>query len=60
MKLNCLIIDDEPGRFDLLEDFIQKVPYLNLVARCEGRLRPSRILKKEEIDLVKLIFACPN
>ncbi len=36
MNLNCIIIDDEPWALDLMEDFIRKIPYLKLVARCEG------------------------
>jgi DNA-binding LytR/AlgR family response regulator len=60
MKVNCLIIDDEPWALDLLEDFIQKVPYLNLVARCEGPVAAFPYFEKEEIDLVLLDIRMPD
>lgn len=60
MRINCLIIDDEPWALDLLEDFIQKVPYLNLVARCEGPVEAFPYFEKEEIDLVLLDIRMPE
>jgi DNA-binding LytR/AlgR family response regulator len=60
MKINCLIIDDEPWALDLLEDFIQKVPFLNLVARCEGPVQALACFEKEEIDLVFLDIKMPD
>lgn len=60
MKLNCLIIDDEPWALDLMEDFIQKIPYLKLVARCEGPMAAIPWFEKEEIDLVLLDIKMPD
>ncbi len=60
MKLNCLIIDDEPWALDLMEDFIQKIPYLRLAARCEGPVPALPIFEKEEIDLVFLDIKMPD
>src|ERR1044071_9050018 len=60
MRINCLIIDDEPWALDLLEDFIKKVPYLNLVARCEGPVQAFSHFEKEEIDLVFLDIKMPD
>jgi DNA-binding LytR/AlgR family response regulator len=60
MKINCLLIDAEPGTLDLLEDFIQKVPYLNLVARCESPVAAYPYFGKEEIDLVLLDIRMPH
>ena len=60
MKLNCLIIDDEPWALDLMEDFIQKIPYLRLVARCEGPVAALPFFEKEEIDLIFLDIKMPD
>jgi two-component system LytT family response regulator len=60
MKINCLIIDDEPWLLDLLESFIQKIPYLNLVARCERPAEAFPYFEKEEIDLVLLDIRMPD
>lgn len=60
MKINCLVIDDEPWALDLLEDFIKKVPYLNLVARCEGPVTALPYVENDEIDLVFLDIKMPD
>src|SRR4030095_4712128 len=60
MKVNCIIIDDEPWALDLLADFIQKVPYLNLVARCESPVSAYPYFEQEEIDLVLLDIRMPD
>lgn len=60
MKINCLIIDDEPWALDLMEDFIQKIPYLRLVARCEGPIAARPYFDKEEIDLIFLDIRMPD
>lgn len=60
MKINCLIIDDEPWALDLMEDFIQKIPYLRLVARCEGPMAARPYFEQEEIDLIFLDIRMPD
>ncbi|MBO9631901.1 MAG: response regulator transcription factor [Chitinophagaceae bacterium] len=60
MKINCLIIDDEPWALDLMEDFIQKIPYLRLVARCEGPMAARPYFEQEEIDLLFLDIRMPD
>jgi DNA-binding LytR/AlgR family response regulator len=60
MKINCLIIDEEPQTLDLLDNFIKKVPYLNLVARCKGPMEAYPYFEKEEIDLVLLDIRMPD
>ncbi|WP_205513176.1 LytR/AlgR family response regulator transcription factor [Longitalea arenae] len=54
MTINCIIIDDNSSALDLLEDFIRKVPYLNLVARCDGPGSAFPYFEKNVIDLVML------
>ena len=60
MRINCLLIDDERSVLDLLEEYIQKIPYLNLVARCEGPLEAFPYFEKEQIDLVLLDIRMPD
>jgi DNA-binding LytR/AlgR family response regulator len=60
MKINCLIVDDEPWALDLMEDFIQKIPYLRLVARCEGPMAARPYFEQEEIDLIFLDIRMPD
>lgn len=60
MKVNCLIIDDEPWALDLMEDFIQKISYLYLVARCEGPVSAFPYFETDDIGLVFLDIHMPD
>lgn len=59
-KINCLIIDDEPLALDILETYIEKLPNLNLVSRCENAFEANEILKRQEIDLLFLDIHMPQ
>lgn len=50
--LQCIAIDDEPLALALLEDYISKVPYLHLVAKCQDAFEATRIMQEQEIDLI--------
>jgi len=50
--INCIAVDDEPLALDLLEDNIKKVPFLNLVSKCENAISAIEFLQNEKIDLV--------
>jgi DNA-binding LytR/AlgR family response regulator len=52
--MKCLVIDDEPFALDLLEDNVQKVPYLTLVRKCANAFEAMDAMEKEPIDLLFL------
>lgn len=60
MKLNCLIVDDEPLSQDVIVDFVNACPELNLVAVCNDALDVGRYLKKEKIDVLFLDINMPK
>ena len=60
MKLNCLIVDDEPLALDLLESYILKTPFLNLAGRCTSAFRAIEILEKVKTDLLFLDIQMPG
>lgn len=60
MKFNCLIIDDEPLSQDVLEDFVEACPELNLVGTCNDAMEAGELLKKEQVDLLFLDINMPK
>ena len=58
--LNCLIIDDEPLALQILEDFVNKTPYLHLAGKFEEPLQALSVLEAEKIDLLFLDIKMPD
>lgn len=58
--IRCIIIDDEPLALELLENFISKVPFLELVASCYSGFEATTVLQKEHIDLIFTDIEMPN
>lgn len=60
MNINCIIVDDEPIARDILKTYIEQVPYLTLVASCEGAFEAMQVLKTKDIDLIILDINMPR
>jgi len=58
--INTIIVDDEPLALDVLETYIEQVPELNLVQRCNNALEANEALKKHEVDLMFLDIQMPQ
>ncbi len=58
--INCLIIDDEQPAIDILIAYVEKAPYLNLVASTTSSIEGLEIVNKEKIDLIFLDIQMPN
>ena len=58
--MRCLIIDDEPLALELLEDFVSKVPFLELVLSCSSGIEAISIVKKSNIDLIFTDIEMPD
>jgi len=58
--INVIIVDDEPLALDVLETYIEKIPELNLVQRCDNALEANKVLKNHEIDLMFLDIQMPQ
>lgn len=59
-RLRCLIVDDEPLALDILENYIQRVPSLQLVRRCANALEAYDFLQAESVDLIFLDIHMPE
>lgn len=60
MQINCLIVDDEPLSQEVVVDFVNASPELNLVGVCSNALEAGEIMKKENIDLLFLDINMPR
>ncbi len=60
MKINCLIIDDEQLARQLLENYVVKIPYIELVKSCKNALEAIEFLQKGNIDLMFLDIQMPD
>lgn len=58
--INCLLIDDEPLALQLLEDYIQKTPYLKLAGKFEEPLLALPLLDQQKVDLLFLDIKMPD
>lgn len=58
--IKCLVIDDEPLAIDVLEDFIAKVPFLNLVKGCTSAMEAIEVLHQEDVQLLFLDIQMPQ
>ncbi len=52
--LNCIAVDDEPLALDILEDYINKIPFLKLNKIFTDPIEALAVVQQGEIDLVFL------
>ncbi len=60
MILKCIAVDDEPLALDIIEDYISKVPFLQLVKRTENAIEALQLVQEGGIDLVFLDIQMPD
>ena len=58
--INCLIIDDEELARSLLENYVQKVPYLQSLGSFENPMEALSVIKTNTIDLLFLDIQMPE
>ena len=60
MKIRCLIVDDKPLAIDILADYVNKVPFLELAATTTNPVEGLSLLNEQKIDLVFLDIQMPE
>ncbi len=60
MKLNCLIIDDEPIARKLLQEYIEETDFLALVGTAENPLKAISLINELQVDLIFLDINMPK
>jgi DNA-binding LytR/AlgR family response regulator len=59
-KYNCLIVEDEPLAAEVLERYINEVPFLQLIDTCSNAMDALDILNKKQVDLIFLDIQLPK
>ncbi len=60
MILNCALVDDEPLALDLLETYVRKTPFLNLIGKCSSAVAAMKELQEKTVDLLFLDIQMPE
>lgn len=58
--IKTLIVDDEPLAHDIIESYVNKMPDMQIVAKCDNAIDANQILQSEEVDLVFLDIQMPQ
>lgn len=60
MKIKCLAIDDEPLALKQLSSYIDKTPFLEVVALCRSAFEAMEYLANNEVDLMFVDINMPD
>ena len=58
--IKCIAIDDEPLALKKLVTYINKMPYLELVAQCQSAIEAQQVINEHEIDAIFLDINMPD
>ena len=60
MKLQCLVVDNEPPALEVLQAYIREVAHLELVDTCDDALQAFGLLQQHPVDLLFLDIKMPK
>jgi DNA-binding LytR/AlgR family response regulator len=58
--IKAIIVDDEPLALEVLETYINQIPEIQLVKKCENAFEANEVLKSTQIDLMFLDIQMPQ
>lgn len=60
MELTCIVVDDEPLALGLIESYVKKTPFLNLIGSYSSAVEASSVLSTNPPDLMFLDIQMPE
>ena len=60
MKISCIAIDDEPLAVKKISAYIQKTPFLELVAECRSAFEAMEIINNHAVQLIFIDINMPD
>lgn len=58
--IHAIIVDDEPLAQDILETYLQKIPQIELIAKCDNAFEANDVLQAHDVDLMFLDINMPQ
>ena len=59
-EIRCIIVDDEPMAREILENHLQKIDNISVVASCKNAIEAFNTINSNEIDLIFLDINMPE
>ena len=60
MKMNCIIVDDEPIARKVLEEYVEDIDFLQLIGKAENPVKAGILLTNSKVDLLFLDINMPH
>ena len=60
MKLQCVIVDDEPLAITIIEGYLKKIPYVEIIGKFDNAIPVYEFLEENVVDLLFLDIEMPN
>jgi two-component system LytT family response regulator len=58
--MNCIIVDDEPLAQQIIEQYVQTIPFLSLLGKCSSSFEAFDMLRSQKVDLIFLDIHMPS
>ena len=60
IKVNCLLVDDEPLALDVITSYIDRVDGLDIIGKCANALDAFEVIQNRQVDLLFLDIQMPK
>jgi DNA-binding LytR/AlgR family response regulator len=60
MKINAILVDDEPHAIEVLDNYLRNFGEIEVVARCHDAIHAFQVLQQQKIDLMFLDVKMPG
>lgn len=60
MSLKCVVVDDEPLAITILEGYLKKISYVEIIGKFDSAIPVYEFLKQNSVDLIFLDIEMPN
>ncbi len=60
IQIRCMAVDDEPIALGKLENYIHRIPFLELVALCESPVEAVQIMMEQRVDALFVDINMPD